>query len=49
MRQGKHICETLKGIRKEIAQDVELMKSGQIKSSKWHFFRSPETGKVGAS
>uniref|UniRef100_UPI00386B2173 RHS repeat domain-containing protein n=1 Tax=Pseudobutyrivibrio sp. TaxID=2014367 RepID=UPI00386B2173 len=38
-----------KSNRLQIAKDVELMKSGQIKSSKWHFFRSPETGKVGAS
>lgn len=37
------------GIKEQIAKDVELIKSGEIDSSVWHFFKSPITGKGGAS
>ncbi len=36
-------------IKKQIAKDVELVKTGQIGSSVWHFFRSPITGLRGAT
>jgi filamentous hemagglutinin len=37
------------GIQQQIAKDVELVATGQIKGSVWHFFRSPVTGQVGPS
>ncbi|MPT31993.1 MAG: hypothetical protein E2600_10090 [Chryseobacterium sp.] len=36
-------------IKKQIAKDVELIADKEIKGSVWHFFKSPVTGKVGAS
>jgi filamentous hemagglutinin len=33
----------------QIAKDVDLMASTQIKGAVWHFFRSPKTGLVGPS
>lgn len=38
-----------KSVQRQIAKDVELMKNGQINGSSWHFFKSPVTGKGGAS
>ena len=38
-----------KSIQKQIAKDIELMSKKEIKSSTWHFFKSPVTGKGGAS
>lgn len=38
-----------KSISTQIAKDAELLKSGDIKGAVWHFFKSPVTGKVGAS
>ncbi|MGB0175925.1 MAG: LamG-like jellyroll fold domain-containing protein, partial [Owenweeksia sp.] len=35
--------------RLQIAKDIELIETGQINSSTWHFYRSPVTGKGGAS
>jgi hypothetical protein len=36
-------------IQRQIAKDVELMATGQIKAAVWHFFTSPVTGQGGAS
>ena len=36
-------------ISRQIAKDVELINSGRIQGSTWHFFRSPVTGAVGPS
>jgi RHS repeat-associated protein len=33
--------------RSQIAKDLELIKSGQLKGAVWHFFRSPVTNKIG--
>ncbi|WP_303850075.1 hypothetical protein [Apibacter mensalis] len=30
-------------------KDADLIQKGQIESSTWHFFKSPVTGKGGAS
>ena len=38
-----------KSIKTQIAKDAELVKTKQIKGAVWHFFKSPATGKVGAS
>lgn len=38
-----------KFVRSQIAKDAELLGSGMLESSTWHFFRSPITGKVGPS
>ena len=38
-----------KSIRKQIAKDIELMSKEEIKSSIWHFYKSPVIGKGGAS
>lgn len=38
-----------KDVTRQIAKDVELMQSGEIKNAVWHFFTSPVTGKGGAS
>lgn len=38
-----------KDIQTQIAKDVELISTGQVKSVKWTFFESPTTGKAGAS
>jgi RHS repeat-associated protein len=38
-----------KSIVRQIAKDVELITNKSIKSSTWHFFKSPITGKIGAS
>ena len=35
--------------RSQILKDAELVANGTIKRSHWHFFRSQETGKVGAT
>jgi RHS repeat-associated protein len=37
------------GIKVQIAKDVELMATGEIKGAVWHFFKSPKTGLVGAT
>jgi hypothetical protein len=34
---------------KQIAKDAWLLKNGQVKGVTWHFFRSAETGEIGAS
>jgi hypothetical protein len=36
-------------ISRQIAKDVELINSGQIQGSTWHFFQSPVTGMGGPS
>lgn len=36
-------------IRLQISKDVELMNTGQINGSTWHFFQSPVTGMGGPS
>ncbi len=36
-------------IKVQIQKDVELLRTGAIEKCTWHFFRSPETGRVGAS
>ena len=36
-------------IQKQIEKDVELVQTGKIKAAHWHFYRSPTTGKIGAS
>lgn len=33
----------------QVAKDAELLSTGQVKDVTWVFFRSPNTGKVGAS
>lgn len=38
-----------KFIQKQIRKDVELVQSGEIEAAHWHFYRSPTTGKIGAS
>lgn len=38
-----------KGIRRQIAKDVELMAKGDVNGVTWHFFKSPVTGKGGPS
>lgn len=38
-----------KSVVRQITKDVYLINRGKINSSTWHFFRSPVTGKVGAS
>ena len=38
-----------KFIQKQIEKDVELVRTGKIKAAHWHFYRSPTTGKIGAS
>ncbi|TPG35401.1 FG-GAP-like repeat-containing protein [Flavobacterium pectinovorum] len=38
-----------KTISLQIAKDVELINTNQIKGATWYFFRSPVTGKIGAS
>jgi hypothetical protein len=38
-----------KAVQRQIAKDVELISSGQVNSATWNFFRSPVTGKAGAS
>ena len=38
-----------KSIARQITKDVELINRGRINSSTWHFFKSPVTGKIGAS
>ena len=38
-----------KNIRSQIAKDAALIQSGQIKGAAWHFFKSPQTGKIGPS
>lgn len=38
-----------KDIARQIAKDFELVQTGQIKSSTWHFFASPVTGAGGPS
>ena len=38
-----------KSIQRQIAKDVELMATGDIKGSVWHFFKSPATGLGGPS
>ena len=38
-----------KFIQKQIRKDVELVQKGRIKAAHWHFYRSPTTGKIGAS
>ena len=40
---------TKKFIGKQIQKDALLLKEGTIKGSQWHFFRSPVTGKIGAT
>lgn len=37
------------GIKRQIAKDVDLVESGQLKSAVWHFFESPITGLKGPS
>lgn len=32
-----------------LEKDVELVQTGKIKAAHWHFYRSPTTGKIGAS
>lgn len=36
-------------LRAQITKDLKLMQAGQVKSVTWHFYRSPLTGKIGAS
>lgn len=36
-------------VRTQILKDAELIKKGQINGAEWHFFRSADTGKIGAS
>jgi RHS repeat-associated protein len=36
-------------VRKQIAKDAELLKTGKVKEVMWSFFESPVTGKAGAS
>ena len=36
-------------LRLQIAKDIELIRTGQISGCIWHFFRSPQTGRVGPS
>ena len=38
-----------KSIRLQILKDIELINNRVIKSSHWHFYKSPKTGKIGAS
>jgi hypothetical protein len=38
-----------KRAREEISKDLWLLAQREVKSVTWHFFRSPKTGKVGAS
>jgi len=39
----------IKSVSIQIVKDAELLKAGDIKGAVWHFFRSPVTGKLGAS
>jgi RHS repeat-associated protein len=36
-------------IKTQILKDAELIKKGQINGAEWNFFRSADTGKIGAS
>ncbi|HJV15999.1 MAG TPA: hypothetical protein VJ546_01195 [Bacillales bacterium] len=36
-------------VRTQILKDAELIKKGQINGAEWNFFRSADTGKIGAS
>ena len=36
-------------IRRQIAKDAWLLKTGQVTGAVWHFFRSSVTGKIGAA
>lgn len=36
-------------VRKQIAKDIELLKTRQLNKVEWHFFRSSKTGKCGPS
>jgi RHS repeat-associated protein len=36
-------------VQQQIAKDAELIASGRIKGATWHFFRSPQTGRIGLS
>lgn len=40
---------TKKFIGKQIQKDAWLIDNGRIVESHWHFFRSPVTGKIGAT
>jgi hypothetical protein len=35
--------------RKQIAKDAWLLKNSQVEGVSWHFFRSAETGEIGAT
>jgi filamentous hemagglutinin len=41
--------EKTKRIEMQIAKDLELLESGQIRAIEWHFFPSPITGLIGPS
>ena len=38
-----------KKIKIQIAKDAELLDRKEIKSAVWHFYKSPKTGKIGAT
>lgn len=38
-----------KNVQTQISKDAFLIQSGQIDGATWHFFKSPVTGKGGAS
>jgi len=48
MHRAKTVSKT-QFIQKQIEKDVELVQTGKIKAAHWHFYRSPTTGKIGAS
>lgn len=39
----------VRAIRQEVANDRDLLSSGHYSSMTWHFYRSPFTGKIGAT
>jgi hypothetical protein len=38
-----------KDVRRELARDVKLRRSGQVEALEWHFTRSGVTGMIGPS